>query len=144
MCLKDIYKELWQNISVRILLLLIVLIASNYSFAEIKVIEETRYIQVVCVGSYIFVKERDGDAGLTQYMYWSKEDKAIRPAKCSQWGAGIRTIEETRYAGNLTVMCIGGYVFVRKPRDGGITQYMYWNSFDKETRPALCTQYRGL
>ena len=121
----------------KIFFLSLLLITSNYSLAAISTLEKNGEVSVMCSGGYIFVRDR-GDGGVTQYMYWSKTDKKIKPAQCYQFGSGIRTIEQT---GDLAAMCIGGYVFIRDRGDGGITQYMYWNNTDEATRPALCVEY---
>jgi len=52
--------------------------------------------------------------------------------------AEVKTIETS---GDTVVKCIGGYVFVHD-RDGGVTQFMYYDDNRNEMRPMRCSQYR--
>ena len=56
----------------------------------------------------------------------------------SMINAEVKTIET---GGDTVVKCIGGYVFVHD-RDGGVTQFMYYDVNEKAMRPLRCNQYR--
>ena len=51
--------------------------------AAVKTIDKGGETVVMCVGGYVFVRDRDG--GVVQFMYYDVNEKAMRPLRCSQY-----------------------------------------------------------
>ena len=65
------------------LLFLVAMLTTPFVNGALDELERDGAVRVKCVGGYVFVLNREG--GITQFMYYDVNEKAMRPLRCSQY-----------------------------------------------------------